>query len=103
MIRSGVLAEGTRLPPIRQLAKDLGLASGTVARAYREIELEGLLIPKGRHGTFVGPIPRRQRRSEVDRLLASAATAFATQARQLGVDASEALETAREAFDGLGT
>lgn len=103
MISSGVLPEGARLPTIRQLAKDLGVASGTVARAYREVELEGLLLPRGRHGTFVAPAQGRLRRSgEVDGLLASAATTFAMQARQLGVDATKALEIARKAFDGLG-
>lgn len=101
MITSGVLPEGTRLPTIRQLAKDLGLASGTVARAYREVEIAGMLIPRGRHGTFVAPAPEKlRRRSEVEGLLAGAAQTFAIQARQLGVDAAKALEIARKAFDG---
>ncbi|HEU4866329.1 MAG TPA: GntR family transcriptional regulator [Actinomycetota bacterium] len=101
MISAGVLTEGTRVPTIRQLAKDLGLASGTVARSYRELELSGLLIPRGRHGTFVAPVPdRMRRRSEVEGLLAGPAQTFAMQARQLGVDATKALEIVRKAFDG---
>ena len=44
---------GTRLPSIRQLAGDLGLAGGTVARAYRELEQEGVVATRGRHGTVV--------------------------------------------------
>jgi DNA-binding transcriptional regulator YhcF (GntR family) len=43
LIRSGVLEPGGRLPPLRQLAADLGLAVGTVARAYRELESAGLV------------------------------------------------------------
>lgn len=53
LTQAGVLEGGTRLPPIRQLAGDLGLAGGTVARAYRELEAEGVVVTKGRHGTIV--------------------------------------------------
>ena len=53
MIGAGTLAEGTQLPPIRQLAADLGLAANTVARAYRELEHEGLVRSRVRHGTVV--------------------------------------------------
>jgi DNA-binding transcriptional regulator YhcF (GntR family) len=53
MIGTGVLPVGRRLPTIRQLAADLGLAGGTIARAYRELEQAGLIRSRGRHGTFV--------------------------------------------------
>ena len=53
MVTSGALPEGTRLPPIRQLAGDLGLATNTVGRAYHELEREGLVEARGRHGTIV--------------------------------------------------
>lgn len=49
----GVLPVGQRLPPVRQLAADLGLANGTVARAYRLLEEAGVLETRGRQGTFV--------------------------------------------------
>jgi GntR family transcriptional regulator len=42
-IRAGALAAGHRLPSVRQLAGDLHLAPGTVARAYSELEADGLL------------------------------------------------------------
>src|SRR4051795_7802612 len=51
--RDGALAPGTRLPTVRQLATDLGLAANTVARAYRELEADGVLATYGRRGTFV--------------------------------------------------
>ena len=57
MAASGVLPPGSRLPAIRQLAADLGLATGTVARAYRELEAAGVIITRGRHGTHRRPSP----------------------------------------------
>lgn len=50
------LPAGTRLPPVRRLAADLGIAANTAARAYRELEAEGYLITRGRKGTFVAPV-----------------------------------------------
>jgi len=47
------LPSGFRLPPIRQLAGDLGVAPNTVARAYRELESEGFVRSRGRRGTTV--------------------------------------------------
>ncbi|MGA4506514.1 GntR family transcriptional regulator [Propionibacteriaceae bacterium G1746] len=50
---SGQLPAGTKLPPVRRLAADLGIAPNTVARAYRELEHAGLVVTAGRHGTVV--------------------------------------------------
>jgi len=52
-VADGRLPAGTRLPPVRQLAADLGLAANTVARAYKELEADGVLETAGRRGTFV--------------------------------------------------
>jgi DNA-binding transcriptional regulator YhcF (GntR family) len=57
MVASGVLAPGARLPTIRQLASDLGLAGGTVTRAYRELERDGVITGRGRHGAYVRERP----------------------------------------------
>lgn len=48
---------GTRLPTVRRLAEDLGLAVNTVAKAYRHLEAEGHVETRGRNGTVV--LPRR--------------------------------------------
>lgn len=66
-IVGGVLAIGHRLPAIRQLARDLELAPGTVARAYRELEGAGIIETRGRHGSFVlrAPEPRHDRAQAV--------------------------------------
>lgn len=55
LIVSGRLERGQRLPPVRQLAADLGLAAGTVARTYRELEAEGLVVTRRGGGTRVNP------------------------------------------------
>jgi GntR family transcriptional regulator len=52
-IVSGRLPPGDKLPPVRQLAVDLGLAPNTVARVYKELEASGYLQTHGRNGTTV--------------------------------------------------
>jgi GntR family transcriptional regulator len=48
LIARGELREGTALPPVRQVAADLGVNLNTIATAYRELQREGLIIV--RHG-----------------------------------------------------
>jgi GntR family transcriptional regulator len=100
MIAGGSLPPGQRLPTIRQLAADLGLAGGTVARAYRELERDGLIASRGRKGTFVA-VERRLPEGDRDRQLEEAAGAFALQAFQLGADPRKALEKVRETLRAL--
>ena len=90
MIGTRVLPAGTQLPTIRQLAADLGLAANTVARAYRELEAEGLVVSRVRHGTTVAGRPAGLPRALVRRRLTEAADAYAAVVRQLGVPADEA-------------
>ena len=52
-IHTGTLKPQDQLPTVRKLAADLGLAANTVARAYRELELIGIIETRGRNGTFV--------------------------------------------------
>ncbi len=66
-IEAGELTSEQRLPTVRQLAADLGLAANTVARAYRELELAGLIETQGRHGSFVAGT-RSETRDEAVRL-----------------------------------
>ena len=53
LISTGVLVDGERLPSVRQLASDLSLAAGTVARAYTELEKGGLVLSRRGAGTRV--------------------------------------------------
>jgi len=85
-IASGELPPGSRLPTVRRLAGDLGLAPGTVARAYRELETAGLIETRGRHGTFVS-VDENAALGQIQR----AAAAFAEQVRGLRVDTDQAV------------
>ena len=50
---TGTFPAGHRLPPVRALAEELGVAVNTVARSYRELEAEGIIVTRGRKGSFV--------------------------------------------------
>lgn len=102
MAATGVLPAGSRLPTIRQLSKDLGLAGGTVARAYRELETDGVIATRGRHGSYVAEVNGKARRGVSNDALAGAAREFAVRARQLGANSKRALKLAQEALDSLG-
>lgn len=52
-ISRGDLMVGERIPTVRKLAEDLGLAANTVARSYRELEASGVIETRGRHGSFI--------------------------------------------------
>lgn len=97
LARDGELPAGTRLPTVRQLAGDLGLAVNTVARTYRELEAAGLVETRGRHGTFVthraAGVP-----AEAERL----AVRYAEETRRLGLDPEQALGLVRAAFGRSG-
>jgi DNA-binding transcriptional regulator YhcF (GntR family) len=100
MVTSGALPEGTRLPPIRQLAGDLGLATNTVGRAYHELELEGLVETRGRHGTVVRP-PAILDAPERKVVVEQAAEAFALEVQHHGAGLDDALAAVRHAFRRL--
>ena len=93
LIATGALAEGERLPTVRALAADLGLAVNTVARAYKELEAEGLVTTRRRAGTVVA-----QGSQATDVALGRAATAYAASARQAGLSESAAIDLVRAAL-----
>ena len=95
LISGGTLAPGTRLPTIRQLARDLGVAAGTVARAYRELESAQLVATARGKGTVVASSPP----AAVDPELAVSARAFARDAELLGVDLATAVAALHVAWD----
>lgn len=66
LIASGQLAGDDRLPSVRQLAKDLGVAPGTVAKAYRGLEAEGLLVTRTGGGTRISATATATRRPVLD-------------------------------------
>lgn len=93
LVGSGVLSPGDRLPPVRQLAADLGLAAGTVARTYRELEQSGYVRSRRGGGTRVAPAPPTT--ATPQRALEEAAAAYLDRARVLGIPAVEAVEVVR--------
>ena len=95
LVLGGALTDGDRLPAIRQLANDLGLAGGTVARAYRELEADGVVTTHGRHGTVIAG-PPRELAPPAD--LLAAARDYAGRASRTGANLEDALTAVRVAF-----
>lgn len=85
LVADGVLAPGDKLPTVRRLADDLGLAPNTVARAYRELEAAGVVDTRGRAGTFITG-------DERSRAARRAAADYAQATRALGLTSAEAIE-----------
>jgi DNA-binding transcriptional regulator YhcF (GntR family) len=90
-VSSGKLPPGTRLPTVRALAAELGIAANTVARAYRELEHAGVVTTRGRAGTVVSG-------DDVERAAKQAAASYADAMRALDVGQDEALDLVRRAF-----
>lgn len=97
MTVTGELEPGQKLPTVRQLANDLGLAVNTVARAYRELEADGLISTQGRRGTFVRSalLERPANRQVATR---EAAMRFTQTARRNGMSLAEATRLIESAW-----
>jgi DNA-binding transcriptional regulator YhcF (GntR family) len=87
----GSLTPGTRLPTVRGLATELGLAANTIARAYRELEALGVIETRGRAGSVVTG-------AGTERAAREAAHEYVARLRALGVDQAEGLDLVRRAF-----
>ncbi len=94
-VAAGVLAAGAKLPTVRALADELGLAVNTVARAYRELETDGIIETRGRAGSFVAP-----QGDAASQQAQTAAREFVERARRLGLDDASALDLVRAAQRG---
>ncbi|MFC8304567.1 GntR family transcriptional regulator [Specibacter sp. NPDC057265] len=90
---SGELAVGTKLPSVRALASDLGVAANTVARAYRELEQAGIVATAGRSGTAIA-----SGGDKIAAQVALAAEAYAEVVRELGVPQNQALNIVKAAL-----
>jgi GntR family transcriptional regulator len=77
LIARGELLKGTPLPPVRQLAADLGVNLNTIAVAYRELQKEGLIVVKHGSGSVVAPrAPTVRTQGELQTPLRTALTQF---------------------------
>ncbi|MYT72834.1 MULTISPECIES: GntR family transcriptional regulator [unclassified Streptomyces] len=90
--RGGTLPVGYKLPTVRGLAEELGLAANTVAKAYRALEADGVIETRGRNGTFVASA-----RDAASREAAVAAQSYADRVHRLGLSEEAALDAARDA------
>lgn len=91
-IRDGRLSAGQRLPPIRQIAGDLRVAAGTVAKAYAELEAAGLIESSRARGSRVRP------GNSANHALRLAAQRLVEEARASGVSEDETIELVRSTW-----
>jgi GntR family transcriptional regulator len=101
LVAAGRLAPGEELPPIRTLAERLAINPNTVARAYRELEVAGVVVKRGTTGTFVSasgsPLARKGR----VRILTERVDALLAEARQLGFTSDELFDLIRRRDQAL--
>jgi DNA-binding transcriptional regulator YhcF (GntR family) len=95
-IASGTLSAGDQLPTVRQLAVDLQINPNTVMRAYRELELGGLLETHQGTGTFISDRKPEKQSAERDRQLVQMAAEFAARAGAAGFTLEELMDRLRE-------
>ena len=101
LVASGRLAAGEELPPIRTLAEQLLVNPNTVARAYRELELAGVVTKRRTAGTYVSdgtsPLARRERLKIVTQRI----DALLAEARQMNVDTATLIELIQERDEAM--
>ena len=99
-IASGSLASGDQLPTVRQLAVDLAINPNTVMRAYRELELGGLLETHQGTGTFISDRKPEKKTAERERQLGQMANEFASRAGAAGFTLEELIDRLQELLPG---
>lgn len=95
-IASGLLATGDQLPTVRQLAVDLSINPNTVMRAYRELELGGLLETHQGTGTFISDRKPEKKSVERDRQIGQMASEVAARAGAAGLTLEELIDRLQE-------
>ena len=101
LVASGRLEAGAELPPIRVLAEQLLINPNTVARAYRELEIAGLVEKRRTAGTYVtdqrSPLARRERL----RILSERVDALLAEASQMDVPFDELSKLLQQRYAAL--
>jgi GntR family transcriptional regulator len=95
-VASGALIPGRQLPTVRQVAVDLAINPNTVVRAYRELEIRGLLETQQGTGTFIGERKVENDDAERDRQLSQLVTEFVSRAGAAGFTIEELTEQLNE-------
>ncbi|HEY4765119.1 MAG TPA: GntR family transcriptional regulator [Candidatus Sulfotelmatobacter sp.] len=99
-IASGSLLAGDQLPTVRQLAVDLAINPNTVMRAYRELELGGLLETHQGTGTFITKKKLEKNSAERERQLGQMAGEFAARAGAAGFTLEDLIDRLRDLLPG---
>ncbi|MEK7407084.1 MAG: GntR family transcriptional regulator [Acidobacteriota bacterium] len=95
-IASGALKEGNQLPTVRQVAVDLSINPNTVMRAYRELEIRGILATQQGTGTFIAPAKVQPDEAERQRRLSTLVGEFLARAAGEGFRVQEVVERLNE-------
>jgi len=95
-IAAGVLTAGDQLPTVRQLAVDLSINPNTVIRAYRELEIRGVLDTQQGTGTFIGQQKIQPDDADRQRRLNQVVSEIAARAGSAGFTIDELIERLRE-------
>ncbi len=95
-IASGALAAGDQLPTVRQVAVDLAINPNTVLRAYREMEIRGLLDTQQGTGTFIADRKVEYSKDERDQKLGQLVGEFVSRAGAAGFTLKQLMEALRE-------
>src|SRR6202142_368777 len=91
-IAAGLLTAGHQLPPVRQVAVDLSINPNTVVRAYRELEIRGVLETQQGTGTFISQQKVKRDDVERERQLAQLVAEFVSRAGSAGFTIKDLLE-----------
>src|SRR5258706_15260602 len=99
-VADGRLPAGTQLPTVRQLAVDLSVNLNTVAKAYREMEIRGIVETQQGTGTFVASRKAEKRSAERDRALVRLREGFLAPPTPRGFSAEEVAKALVERTEG---
>jgi len=95
-VASGALSTGTQLPTVRQVAVDLAINPNTVLRAYREMEIRGLLDTQQGTGTFIADRKVEFSKPERDRQLGQLTGEFVSRAGAAGFTLKQLIKALKE-------
>ena len=101
LVAAGRLVPGEELPPIRVLAEQLEVNPNTVAKAYRQLQQDGVVENHRTAGTYVSAGGSPLARREQERLLSKRADALAAEARQMGFSLDEVLDLVRRRHEAM--